>query len=67
MESGLVNLVKAGSTGSCCFDGDLCMPSSQLLVSQLTGNASSTCGTGVGLLLPLPPQHFHLLPVPGYC
>ena len=57
-ESWLVNPVDPGSTGSCCFDAELGMPSSQLSVSWLTGNASSTCGTGVGLLLPLLPTAF---------
>ena len=66
VESGLVDLVNPWSTSSCCFDGELGMPSSWLSVRKLTGNASSTCSTGVDSLLP-PPQHFYLLPVPGYC
>ena len=58
-ESGLVGPVDPGSTSLCCFDGDLGMPSSQLLVGRSTGNTSSACGTGVGsLLLPTPHRIF---------
>ena len=44
-------LVDPGLTGLCCFDCELGMPSSQLSVRQLTGNASFMCGTSGGLLL----------------
>ena len=58
MESWLVDPVSPGLTSLHSFDSDLGMPSSQLLVSWLTGNASSTCGTMVGLLLHLPDSIF---------
>ena len=54
MESGLVTLANSGSTSLHCSDGWQCVSSSQLSVRLLASNASSSCGTGVGSLLPPP-------------
>ena len=54
MESGLVYPFFPGPTSLHCFDSELGMPSSQLSAGQLTSNASSACGTGVGSLIPSP-------------
>ena len=58
VESGLVNPFGPGLASLQCFDGEPGMPSSQLLVGQLTGNTSSASGTGVGSLLLSPSTAF---------
>ena len=55
----LVSPINPKLNGTCCFDGELGMPSSWLSVGWSTGNVSFLCGTGVSSSLdPSPPTEF---------